>query len=68
MELLSIPAILALIEALKMADMPSKYAPIASIIAGVILGVAFGSLVGGAVLGLAASGLYSSTKTVLTKW
>ena len=59
MELLTIPAVIALVEALKHSGMSTKYAPVSAIIIGTLFGVVLGSWVGGLVLGLAASGLYS---------
>lgn len=67
-----IPATMGLVEVAKSAGLPSKYAPIVSLIIGTSLGVATsldnigrGAIVGIAI-GLSASGLYSGTKT-LTK-
>lgn len=65
MELLSIPAIIALVEALKHSGMNSKYAPIIAILIGVGYGFALGDWMAGLVLGLAASGLYSGVKKTL---
>lgn len=65
MELLTIPAIVALVEALKRSGMNSKYAPIVAIIVGIGFGLALGDWVGGLILGLSASGLYSGAKKVL---
>jgi hypothetical protein len=73
MELLSIPAIAAIVQAAKIAGLPSKFAPIASIILGVglaliLLDADVVARVGtGLVLGLSASGLYSYTKPTLQK-
>lgn len=65
MELLTIPAVIALVEAFKYGGMSTKFAPLAAIIAGVCFGVIIGDWVAGFVLGLAASGLYSGTKELL---
>lgn len=71
MELLTIPAVLAIVEALKMAGLPSKFAPIVSIVLGMVMGMIFlsGTLVAtagvGILIGLSASGLYSQGKTLL---
>lgn len=71
--LIAIPFITAIVSAFKMAGLPSKYAPVASIIIGIFL-VSVTSdiwwtdeILIGVVLGLSASGLYSGGKTVLTK-
>jgi len=62
MELLTIPAIVALVEALKRSGMDSKYAPLVAIAVGIAFGLALGDWVGGLILGLSASGLYSGVK------
>ena len=72
MELLTIPAILAIIEALKLAGLPGKYAPLVSIVVGVIVGllvvdISVNGGIMGLVLGLGASGLYDNAKPALTK-
>lgn len=65
-ELLSIPAIIAIVEAAKVAGLPVKVAPLVAIIAGVIAGYFMGDVVNGIIFGLSASGIYSGAKT-LTK-
>lgn len=65
MELLTIPAVITLVEALKHSGMPSKHAPITAIAIGIGFGLVLGSWLGGLVLGLAASGTYSGAKTIL---
>lgn len=65
-ELLSIPAILALVEAAKMAGLPVKLAPVLAILAGVVAGYLMGDVTNGIIFGLSASGIYSGAKT-LTK-
>ena len=73
MELLTIPAVVAMVEALKMAGLSSKFAPIVSILLGLIMGMIFvpGTLIAsagvGILIGLSASGIYSGGKTLLTK-
>ena len=72
MELLSIPAIVAIVELVKGAGMPTKLAPVVSVVLGVCFSLVFCGMtidcVGtGLVLGLGASGLYSGGKTVLKK-
>lgn len=66
-----VPIILAIIQALKMVGLPNKYAPIASIALGVIVGFIFRhetadlsqTILAGVTYGLSASGLYSGVKT-----
>lgn len=65
MELLTIPAVIALVEALKHSGMSTKYAPISAIVIGILFGIVLGSWVGGLVLGLAASGLYSGARELV---
>jgi flagellar motor component MotA len=65
MELLSIPAVIALVEALKRTGMPSKYAPLVAIAIGGLFGLAMGNWVAGLVIGLASSGAYSGAKKML---
>lgn len=64
-ELLSIPAILALVEAVKQVGLPSKYAAVVAIACGAVFGFILGEVVTGVVLGLAASGVYSGAKAML---
>lgn len=67
-----IPATMGLVEVAKSAGLPSKYAPIVSLVIGIALGVATSldnigkGIIVGIAIGLSASGLYSGTKT-LTK-
>lgn len=72
MELLTIPAVVAIIEALKLAGLPSRFAPIASIALGMGMGVLFidgnavvANAAVGILIGLSASGLYSGGKTLM---
>ncbi len=72
MELLTIPAIVALIEALKLAGLPSKFAPLTAIVLGVIAGLLVVDMtvnggIMGAIIGLSASGLYDTSKPLLNK-
>lgn len=64
-ELLSIPAIVTAVEATKMAGLPSKWAGLAAIVIGAAFGFGIGNLVGGIILGLSASGLYSGAKAMI---
>lgn len=69
-ELLSIPAIIAVVEVVKRAGMPSRFAPLLSAVLGITFGLLLDlSVTGGAVgllFGLSASGLYSS-KVLINK-
>ncbi len=65
MELLSLPAVIALVEALKRSGMPTKYAPLVAIAIGGLFGLAMGNWVAGLVIGLASSGLYSGAKKII---
>jgi hypothetical protein len=65
LELLSVPAVIALVEAVKMGGLPSKFAPLVAVACGVVFGFIIGNVVGGLVLGLTASGLYSNVKAFL---
>lgn len=65
-ELLSIPAIILAVEAVKRARfLPSRYCAILAVLFGGIFGYTVGAVVGGLILGLSASGLYSGAKAVL---
>ena len=69
-EAVLIPATLALVEAIKKAGLPKKYAPLASIAFGVLITGIFynfksGFLLEGLIVGLSASGLFSQAKTAL---
>jgi len=65
-----IPLIVGIVELLKQVGLPSKFAALVSVILGIVIGMVYlspddikkGILVGLA-LGLAASGLYSGTKS-----
>jgi uncharacterized membrane protein (DUF441 family) len=66
------PIILGIVQALKMSDIPDKYAPIISIFVGVIIAFITNeatlwgqNILSGLVYGLSASGLYSGTKSVM---
>ena len=67
-----IPATMGLVEVAKSAGLPSKYAPVVSLIIGMALGVGTSldnlgkGVIVGIAIGLSASGLYSGTKA-LTK-
>jgi hypothetical protein len=67
MELLSVPAIIALVEAFKAAGLPKRFAPVVAVALGAAFGLMFVdvSLTGfgmGVILGLTASGLYSGAR------
>lgn len=65
-----IPAAMGLVEVAKQTGLPSKYAPIASLVVGMVLGVTTSldnigkGILTGIAIGLSASGLYSGTKAL----
>lgn len=70
-DLLFIPLVVGLVQVVKTLGLPSRFAPLAS----VLLGVGIEALVGGtiahmvivgAIVGLSAAGLYSGTKTTVS--
>lgn len=68
LELLSIPAIVALVEAVKATGfVNNRYVPVLAIIVGAIVGHLMGNLALGVVLGVTASGAYSQVKTLIGK-
>lgn len=67
LELISIPAILAAVEASKMAGLDSKYAAIEAICIGLIFGFIVEAPLTGLIFGLSASGLYSGVKAFINK-
>lgn len=67
-----IPAVSAVVSAIKVTGMHKKWTPIVSMIVGILGVMAFDGFSGvnvviGVVTGLAASGLYSGTKTMILK-
>lgn len=68
-QLLIIPAVVGLVQAIKNAGVPSKYAPLAAVVLGIGLSLAFDlsvmSAVVGILSGLAAVGLYEFPKPEL---
>lgn len=64
-ELLSIPAIIAAIEAVKAAGLPSRLAALGAIAIGASFGFILGDTMQGLVFGLAASGTYSGLKSMV---
>lgn len=67
-----VPVVVGLVQVFKGTGLNSKYAPILAIILGMSLATFLaenivGVVLGGIVVGLMASGLYSGTKTVMTK-
>ena len=68
--LAAIPIIVGVVSALKMAGLPSKWAPVVSIVLGMGIALLVEDtttlrILGGLVIGLTSSGLYSGTKAVL---
>ena len=65
-----IPATMGLVDVAKRAGLPSKNAPILSLVIGIILGVSTNldnlqkGMITGIAIGLSASGLYSGTKAL----
>ncbi len=64
----TVGAVLGLVQALKMAGLPTRYAPITSVLIGLsaaylFVGVTSATTFAGIVLGLSASGLWSGVKT-----
>lgn len=67
-----VPVVLGLVQAIKMAGLSSKYAPLFSLILGVVLTVGlstadFAAIIQGLAVGLSASGLFSGGKAMLYK-
>lgn len=65
-----VPIVIALVEAAKQVGLNNRFAPVLSIILGIGLGllaggVSLSSASKGLVFGLAASGLYAGSKTIL---
>lgn len=65
-ELLSIPAIVLAVEAFKRALVPRRYCALLAIAIGLLIGYLSQDMMTGALLGLAASGLYSGAKSMLS--
>lgn len=68
-----IPLIIGVVEMFKKAGLPAKYSPFIAVIIGILLGVFFlasntkEGIIIGLMVGLSASGLYSSTKNIVEK-
>lgn len=68
-----IPLIIGIVEMFKKAGLPAKFSPFIAVTLGLLLGVFFFSsnikegIIVGLMLGLSASGLYSSTKNMVEK-
>lgn len=67
LDLLSVPAIILLVQAVKLLGLPSQLAPILAVVAGYAFGFYVGDPITGLVLGLSASGLYSGAKATMGK-
>ena len=68
LELLSIPAIIAIVEAIKATGyIDNRYVPLLAIVTGGIVGLLMGNVVMGIVLGVTASGVFSQVKTLAGK-
>ena len=73
-DIVLIPVIIGLIELLKMYGLPKKLMPIFSLILGIAGGIFYlfphdwrSGILGGIIMGLSASGLYSGSKTIVKK-
>lgn len=67
-ELLSVPAIIAIVEAIKATGyIDNRYVPLLAIGTGAVVGFAMGNLLLGVVLGVTASGAYAQVKTLRGK-
>lgn len=67
-DLLSVPAIIAVVEAFKATGyINRRYVPILAIAVGGLVGLLMGNLVLGLVLGITASGVFSQVKTLAGK-
>lgn len=69
-----IPIIVGLVELLKGVGLPKKWCPVASVVLGIVGGVVYlcpsdvkMGIISGLVIGLSASGLYSSGKNMVNK-
>jgi len=67
-----IPVVIGIVEVLKKVGLKDKFAPIASIFLGIVLGILYGAegeikkgVLQGIYFGLSASGLYSGTKNIV---
>lgn len=65
-----VPLIVALVEGAKQAGLPTRWAPLVSLVLGLLVGIIYvaptdprQAVLVGLMVGLAASGLYSGTKT-----
>lgn len=71
-EIILIPVIIGIVAALKMAGLPSRYAPILSLLLGMSLAYFLSpipnieNVVNGIIAGLSASGLYSGAKATIS--
>lgn len=67
-----IPLILGLVSMIKGFNIPKRYLPVISLFLGLLVGIFYvyphdikGGIISGLMLGLSASGLYSSTKNIV---
>lgn len=65
LELLTVPAIILAVQSFKAFGLPKAYAPLASILFGVLFGFISGEVITGLLVGLSASGLYSGARAML---
>jgi mannose/fructose/N-acetylgalactosamine-specific phosphotransferase system component IIC len=68
LELLSIPAIIVTVEAIKMTGYVShRFIPLVAILVGAIIGIIMGDVITGIILGVTSSGVFSQIKTASGK-
>lgn len=65
-----VPVTIGLVEVVKVTGLPDRFAPISSILIGVALGILvlptlIDAILGGVIVGLSASGLYSGTRALV---
>lgn len=65
LDLLSVPAIILVVQAVKLMGLPSQLAPILAVITGYGFGYLMHDPIEGLLFGLTASGLYSGAKAIL---
>ena len=67
-DVVGVGAIVGLVQVAKMSGMSSRYAPLLSVVLGILYSFAtdfsFASGIKGVILGLSAAGLYSGTRTI----
>lgn len=71
--LIAVPIVLGVVQAIKVAGLPTKWAPLTSIVLGIVAASVIGGwsfsgtiVVQGVIAGLSAAGLWSGVKTTIT--